>query len=205
MLIRQLTPRRWAKISDGVTTGLFNGSSYGSKVTAVDGAIHSDMTPYTVMPCQGTNGVVVGKAVAGVTPDGITLQGLNAYEAADQSSGKAWAWEKGSVEYLDLGNGALVVDGVVGKANISYVKGKPIHKDIRGSHILSITSNGQAQTIPSSGVLEIPGVARLEQNAVSTSKTGISVIALRSTLLDQTALGTVINLGCAKAKFSRAF
>lgn len=100
-----------ARINDGVVVGLFNGSSYGSKVEALDGTVRSDMTPFTIMPCQGTNGVTRGKSVAAVDPTGIVLQGLKAYEAADQSSTRAWAWEEGSVASLNLDAGTLVVEG----------------------------------------------------------------------------------------------
>lgn len=94
---------------------------------------------------------------------------------------------------------------MAGRANVNWVKGEPLHKNIKGSHILSISSNGSPQTIPSSGVLEIPGVAKLEQNVVTTTKRGISVTALRITVLGGTQVGSVINLGHAKVSFTRAF
>ena len=43
---------------------------------------------------------------------------------------------------------------------------------------------GQAERFPKTGVLEIPGVARLERAVVTKTRNGISVIGLRVTLLD---------------------
>jgi hypothetical protein len=71
----------------------------------------------------------------------------------------------------------------------------------KGTRLGSITANGQTQTFPPSGVITIPGVAKLERKVVSKSTTGITVIALRVTLLDGS--GAVINLGEAKLKISR--
>ena len=65
----------------------------------------------------------------------------------------------------------------------------------------SITAGGKTVTFPPTGVLEIPGVARLEQHVVSRTAHGIKVVALRVTLLDGS--GAVINLGEAALQIGR--
>lgn len=191
-----------ANISDGVVEGVFTGNSYGSKIEALDETLRSKMTPYIVMPCQGTKGNVQTKDVALINPSNVVLEGLTTAQVADQVKGKAYIWERGGVAKLNLGQGSLVVKGVVGKARVDWVLGKGFTKSIKGTTFLSITSNGQSQTVPDSGVLEIPGVARIEQNIVKRTRTTITVTALRITVLDGT--GAVINLGRAKAGFHKS-
>ena len=70
------------------------------------------------------------------------------------------------------------------------------------ANIGTITANGQEQTFPDSDVIEIPGVARLERNIVKKIKNGLSVTALRITLLDGS--GAVANLGEGKFYVKRA-
>jgi hypothetical protein len=47
-----------------------------------------------------------------------------------------------------------------------------------------VTFEGDRQRFPDTGVLEIPGVARLERGVVTRERNAISVVALRITLLD---------------------
>ena len=60
----------------------------------------------------------------------------------------------------------------------------------------AIYVNGQIQKFPETGVLEIPGVAKIESKVVERLRFGIGVTALRITVLDGT--GAVINLGNAQ-------
>lgn len=185
------------------TGGIFSGSSYGSKIQAADGHVTSKMTPFTVMPCLGTDGVIFRKDVARINPSNLVIRGLTASEQSDQAQGTAYAWERGRVARLNLGHGKLVVKGVVGKARVNYSVTKGITKNIKGSNVLAVFSNGKNQgAFPDNGVIEIPGVAKLEQNVVHRTQRSISVIALRITLLDKT--GAVINLGRAKVGFTKS-
>jgi hypothetical protein len=74
-------------------------------------------------------------------------------------------------------------------------------RSARGTQVGTITANGQVQTFPRTGVLEIPGVARLERRVVTRSRNGITVVALRVTLLDGS--GAVIDLGEASLRITR--
>ena len=64
-----------------------------------------------------------------------------------------------------------------------------------------MTVAGQRQTFPRTGVLEVPGVARLERAVVLRTRRGVSVIGLRITLLDGS--GAVVDLAEARLGIRR--
>jgi len=192
-----------ASIRSGVASGLFRGNSYGSKVNGLDGTVRSGRTPYLVMPCQGTDGKVVRQDVARINPNGLVIQGLSASQQGTQSVSRADAFEQGRVERLNVGNGTIVVNGVVGRANIHFVRGQGIKTDIKGSSLGVISINGDRRSfLPGSDVLQVPGLVKLERNVITRTNSSISVTALRLTLLDGRAL--VIDLGHAQVGFNRS-
>lgn len=185
-----------AEISGGVQRGLFNGQAASLQAKAVDGIVSVGRLPLTLMPCVGTGGEVRTKSNAGVDlGGGIVVEGLNAEQEAHQTMKVAQGYEQGQVASLDLNDGELVVEAVTGRANVRRTQ-DALHRNIRGTTLGAITSDGTPQEFPDSDVLEIPGVATLERNIVKKVPNGISVIALRITLLDGS--GAVIDLGKAK-------
>jgi hypothetical protein len=185
-----------AKIGSGVESLLFRGSSAALRAGGLDGNVSKGRTPLTLMPCQGTHGKVTGKSLAGLDlTDQIEVGGLNSGQMARQDGRDARAWERGSVASIDLGGGQLVVQGIVGKANVYKDGGRPTY-DARGTTVGTVTFEGEEQEFPDTGVLEIPGVARLERKLVDRTLRGISVVGLRITLLDGSA--ATIDLGLAK-------
>lgn len=185
-----------AKIGGGVRGLLFRGNSAGVRADGLDGTFSKGRTPLTVMPCQGTHGKVTGKSIAGLDlTDQIEVGALNSGQMARQTGRNARAWERGSVASIDLNDGQLVVQGIVGKAN-AYKRGARSTYNARGTSVGTVTFDGEVQQFPDTGVLEIPGVARLEPKVVKRTRRGISVVGLRVTLLDG-SLAT-IDLGLAK-------
>lgn len=190
--------RTTAQALSGVKHGRFGGFSAGTEVTALDGNLRSGRNPLSLMPCQGTDGKVDGKDNATVDLGGqVVANGVSSRQYGKRFPGKSVAWERGSIAELNLGGGQLVVDAVVGKATATRTATGKLVTSTDGSTIGSITANGEPQTFPDTGVLEIPGVAKLEPMVVEKVAGGISVVALRITLLDGT--GAVIDLGVAKA------
>jgi hypothetical protein len=185
-----------AKINDGVESLLFRGSSSGLAATGLDGVLTKGRTPLTLMPCQGTLGKLQTKSLAGIDAPGLEIGALTSEQKANQKGQRARAFERGSVASINLGDGALVVDGIVGQANLRKDPGTRNRFTVRGTTVGRITAGGEPQTFPDTGVLEIPGVARLEPRVVTRTKQTISVVALRITLLDGT--GAVIDLGNAR-------
>ena len=190
--------RTTAQALSGVKHGRFGGYSAGTEVTALDGTVRSGRNPLSLMPCQGTDGEVEGKDDATADLGGqLIVNGVSSRQRGKRFPGRSVAWERGSVAQLNLGGGQLVVDAVVGKATATRTATGKLITSTDGSTVGSITANGEPQTFPDTGVLEIPGVARLEPMVVTEVAGGISVVALRITLLDGT--GAVIDLGVAKA------
>ena len=184
-----------ASVGGDVKHGLFNGRSSGITSQALDNNVSVGEQPLTLMPCQGTEGRVHAKDLAGLTLDGgMVLQGVHSSQLGDQTKAAATGQAVGQVASMDLGDGQLVVDTIKGVVNVKRTD-SGLTSNIKGSTIGSITANGEPQEFPPSDVLEIPGVARLERNVVEKTSAGLSVVALRVTLLDGS--GAVIDLGNA--------
>lgn len=190
-------------IAGGVKSGLFRGNSNATRVQALDGNLSSGPNPFLPMPCQGTDGKVQTNPLAELDLGGqVVVGGANTEQWSDQTNRKAWGYEKSSVAELDLAGGQLVIQGVVGKANVTR-RGNKVQRNVRGTTVGSITADGTPHAIPDPGeTLEIPGVAKIETRVVNKSKNGIKVTAVRVTLLDGT--GAVIDLGQADLRIMRS-
>ena len=190
-----------ASVAGNVVSGIFKGQSYGSRINALTGIAKSGRNPLSIMPCQGTNGHTRMKHVARVTPGGgLVVRGIYSRQRGNQTATKAHGIEKGGVAKLNLGDGQLVVSGVIGRVHVVRTQ-HGIHRDTKGSTFGTITANGEAQSFPPTGVLEIPGVAKLHRHIVTRYKHGIGIVALRIKLLDGS--GAVIDLGAAKLKIQK--
>lgn len=186
-----------AGIKDGVRSALFSGWSAGLEATALGGVLEVGRNPLSWMPCQGTDGKAKTKSVASLHPDSLVVRAVKNTQMGKQNGRKAWGYERSAVAKLNIGNGALVVDGIVGKATVTR-KRSSVSTSSKGTRIGAITVNGETQTVPNSGVLKIPGVAKIEPGVVEKGRAKIHVIGLRVTLLDGT--GAVIDLAQAKLR-----
>jgi hypothetical protein len=190
-----------AQIHDGVKSALFNGSSFGLKVSVVDGVGRLGATPHLSLPCQGTKGATIGRGVASIDLDGIGIvQGVFASQSADQSQDSADAWERGKVARIDLAGGDLIITGVVGRAHASYTVGGGVHRDASGTKLAKVIFNGSELQFPAHGSLVISGIARLTPKVIHRTAHGISVTALRVELLGGS--GATIDLGHAQVKIT---
>jgi hypothetical protein len=186
-----------ARVYGGVKHGTFRGSSAATRVSAADDTITSGRTPLSLMPCQGTDGEQWTKQIAVLDAGGeIIVEGLRSSQRGKQLSDRSVAMERGSITSLNFGDGALVIDAVAAQANVTRTAGGKVTSNTQGTTIGSITADGEAQEFPDTGVIEIPGLAKIERKIVERTRFGISVIALRITLLDGTA--AVIDLGVAR-------
>lgn len=188
-----------AEMDGGIKSGIFGGFGSALRANAADANITTGRTPYQPMPCQGTDGKTETRNTAGLNlGDQIVVGAVESSHNAEQTMKSAGGFQQAKVARIDIGDGALVVNGIVGRVNV-HRKGDHLGKlvrNIKGTTIGSITADGEPQTFPDTGVLEIPGVARLEPSIKNKIKGGIAVTALRITLLDGS--GAVINLGQAK-------
>ncbi|MFA6299262.1 MAG: choice-of-anchor P family protein, partial [Nocardioides sp.] len=109
-----------AKIQRGAPFGTFRGYSAGVRARALADNVSVGRTPLSLMPCKGTKGVVKHKAIAHVDLGGQAIvRGLDSEQMGRQRPGFATAYELGNVAKINLGDGALVVNAIVGKANVT--------------------------------------------------------------------------------------
>jgi hypothetical protein len=191
--------RSHAALYSGFTGGVFGGHAAATRVvTAAGDIVRSGPQPLTHMPCQGTYGKTHQKALASVDLGGqLVIQGAQAMTRGAQGAHRAHGVSRAEVAQVSLGGGQVVIDGIVGKASVER-KGHHVAKSAKGTRLASITVAGQEQTFPKTGVLEIPGIVKLERAVVTRTHNGISVIGLRITLLDGS--GAVVNLAEAKLR-----
>jgi hypothetical protein len=197
-----LVARSHAELYDGLTGGIFGGHSAATHVLTAAGDIaKSGPNPLMVMHCQGTFGHTREKALASLDLGGqLVVKGATSRQRAAQHARRASGYERGSVASVNLGNGQLVVDAIVGRAHVVRTPDGVV-TSARGTRLGSITANGQQVSFPPTGVLEIPGVAKLERRLVTRTHSGIKVVALRITLLDGS--GAVVDLGEAALRIGR--
>jgi hypothetical protein len=184
------------RIDGGITRGVFAGNSSATKASGLSGAVTSGPTPLSIMPCQGTHGQVHVKDLVGVNlGDQVHVGAVHSEQRSSQTSTKASGYELGRVAGVTLGNGQLVIKTIIGKATVTRTDAG-ITRSISGTKVGSVTLNGQTLTFPPTGVLEIPGIAKLERAVVTKLNNGVSVVGLRVTPLDGS--GAVLNLGNAR-------
>ena len=186
-----------ATIEEGVKTAMYGGSSFATKVGLVDGSIGSGRTPATLVPCVGSDGTSTVKSVDHMALDpGMNGSGLRSSQQSGlNSKGQSEVTTRARINHLNLGGG-LVLRGISARAHVVKTADGYV-RDTLGTGIGSVMFQGDAQDVPDSGEFEIPGVALFEPNIVHKTARGVTVTALRVTLLD--GRGAVIDLGYAKA------
>jgi hypothetical protein len=200
--------RSYAKIIGEMPFAVMGGSGWAADADLAGGTAHiGDIVPKQ-LPCQGTDGQTRTKALASATIPGVSLGTLQGRANGRITKiGKVRAWTEGSVAHVALGEGdtALTIEGVVGRVNlVTDRRGRLVRRDIAGTIPGILNFQGQSYALPLGEAPELPA----ELAALISIQTGVTdqsdarglrVTALRITLLDGTAAGTVINLGNAKA------
>lgn len=193
-----------AQIGDGVQTGLFSGSSYALTGNAAAGLVNLGRNALLKMPCQGTDGAVRTRSVSSTDASGEAAVGAaKSEEMAQQNGRRAWGYVRSRVASLNLGD-QLRIEGIIGQVNVSR-SGKHLRnlkRTTKGTTVGTIHANGQDYAFPDTGVLEIPGVAKLERAVTKKLTNGLALTALRITLLDGT--GAVIDLGNVRFQVRRS-
>lgn len=196
-----------SRMTQDVVNSIMSGYAAGLKGKVLnvgdDTILTLGRTPTRPLPCEGTGGEVKQTRTVGVDIPGAIDVGAAQAKVYGVQWGRrnAKAWTEASIAHVDLGAGSLVIDGIKARATVIRKRGELI-RHTRGSSFLTITADGEPQTIPDTGVLEIPGVLKIEQNVTEMVRGGIQVIALQITLLDGT--GAVIDLGVARTQVKKA-
>jgi hypothetical protein len=186
-----------ASITGGVKHGLFSGNAYGTKVNLLNGTLKSGPTPLIVMPCQGTHGVRHTRSILSADPfTRVHAKALSVSQSASSTRRSATAYEQAHIARVNLGH-QLVIKGINAKAMVTK-NGSGYHRSARGTSVARVLLAGNRLTIPANGILRVRGIALLETRLVKKTKGGLSVTAVRVTLLDKR--GAVINLASAKVR-----
>lgn len=187
-----------ASLTGGFTGGVFRGHSAGTHVVTAGGDIaKSGPNPLNLMGCTGTNGKVHEKSLDETDLGGqLVVTGATTSELGTQEAHGADGYSRAAISAVDLG-GQLQIEGIVARAAVQRTP-DGLERSVRGTRLGSVTVGGQQQTFPKTGVLTIPGVAKLERGVVTETHRGVSVIGLRITLLDGS--GAVVNLAEASLR-----
>jgi hypothetical protein len=200
--------RSYAKIISQMPHAVMGGSGWAADADLVGGTAHiGDIVPKQ-LPCQGTDGQTRIKSLTSALVPGVQLADLQGRSNGKiTKSGRVRAWTEGSVAHVALGEGdmSLTIDGVVGRVNLATDKaGRIVRRDTEGTVPGVLNFHGQSYTLPLDQAPELPpelaALISIQTGITDNSDArGLKVTALRITLLDGTAAGTVINLGNAKA------
>jgi len=200
--------RSYARIIGDMPHAVMGGSGWAADADLVGGTAHiGDIVPKQ-LPCQGTDGETRSKALASATFPGVSIAGLQGRaNGRITDAGRVRAWTEGSVAHVALGSGemALTIDGIVGRVNLATDKrGRLVRRDTEGTIPGVLTFQGQSHTLPLGEAPELPpelaALISIQTGVLDQSDArGLKVTALRITLLEGTAAGTVVNLGNAKA------
>ncbi len=190
-----------AQISGGVKRGIFKGFAAALRARGLANNARVGRTPLILMPCQGTKGKVQLRDIARVDlGDPAVLKALATGQIGTNTNAKASGIERGQVLDATLGEGRVTVSGIVGQVTVTRTE-SGLKRTAKGTTVGRILLDGEELDFPDSDVIEIPGLLRLEQRIIKKVKNGLSVVALRVTVLDGT--GAVIDLGIAKLQIRK--
>lgn len=189
-----------ATLALGKTRALFNGYGAGVAAKVLDDVAQIGRTANQPLSCTGTDGQTITKKLASADLSPLAETGA--------TSGSAWAVKgkgaiaraktSGSAANVVLLDGALKISVATAVATARRTAKGALKTSAAGSHVGTITANGNAYQLDPLGELEIPGVAKLEGRVVQRLTTGIKVVGLRITLLDGSL--AVVDLGVALAR-----
>jgi hypothetical protein len=199
--VKAIVGQTKATIGDGIKSGLFYGRAVGLQANVLGNLVTVGQTPVQFMPCKGTEGKPVVKDVAGISIAGLLeVSGLHAGVQGAQNSKKGTATAAAHVATVNIGDGTLVINGIVGVASVTR-NGKEVTRSTAGTKVLEVVLNGTPTTIPLEQI-DLPGLVELEENVVKQTSNGLEVVALRIHLLDGSL--AVIDLGTAIVGIKRA-
>ena len=125
----------------------------------------------------------------------VSISAAKNTQYAKQDSTGASAYEMNQVGQVTVANGALVIEGLVTRANLSRKAGGTSVLDTNGTTAAKITLNGKVLSLSALNNLEIPGIAKIRTNVVTKSTNQIDVIGVQLQLLDGS--NTYVNLSRA--------
>ena len=190
----------------GLASGVMSGRAFGSKVTALKGAVTSGETALDVLGCQGTGGRVIRTSTAStVVPNaisaGVTVSKVRG--VGSRRSKLADARTSNTVARVSVGGGQAVIRGIRARAHVHKNRSGKLTSGVAGTTPGRITVNGRTVALPAKGTYRVPNLLTVRTHVVKRSSTGIRVVAVRLTLLSGSAAGSTVDLGNASARIAR--
>jgi hypothetical protein len=152
----------FARIDANPHGGIFHGSAYSSKLTALDGTIKSGATSLRVMPCTGTRGqLLTTSAASNSIPNAGTINGQHsAVRGVHHQNGWVSGLTRNRVDNARLVRGRLLISNIRAAAHVTKTPDGKWFKSAAGTKVGKIKFDGKALATPEPGKpLKIPGVA----------------------------------------------
>ena len=193
-----------AVVRDDVRSGVMRGRAVPLEAGLLGGLLQVGRVVDQPLPCQGTHGKVREVSLAGVDLGDDAVARVGAIDArvrgVQRPDRSALARTESEVASLNLGDGTVVLRGIIGRATVETgPRGGVLRRSTRGSDVGELEIEGEVRPAPRPGdVVEVPGVARLEFFVTDRSRRGVRVTAVRVSLLDGTGVDSVLDLGQAR-------
>ena len=208
--------RSWARITKGVRSGVMAGVGVGARETNRGGLGNSSDLAWKQLPCEGTRGDInvrkQNSATFGSNPlqPAATATGLSgASYGVQERRGKAYAWTRGRVSRFNYGDGALVLEGVVGRTNVKQRADGSVVTSFAGSKIDRILVNGtvKARDVTPANASRvnlgsIPGVERIRFFVRDKWRRGGNLTAVKL-VLDEELVTSNVDLGFSRTAIKR--
>lgn len=195
-----------AQAQKGAIRGVMRGEAYGLHLSALNGVATSQRNILLPLGCTGTNGRTITRSLATVAPSNqLSVSGLfsKVYGIQGHPKRGLTAITQSGVADVNLGNGKLVIKGVLGKVRV-YRDGRGHIHRVPTQSVLGITANGKTYPAPALGqTLTIPGLGSITSPKPLATRAGMTVVALRVSFLPGTPGATLIDLGTARADVRR--
>jgi hypothetical protein len=188
-------------ISDQAPAGLLNGWGRAASSGLLKNALTTGNIAVQPLKCVGTDGEWTENKTAGIEVPGVIDIGAasGAAKGMQRDPQNAFAHTRGRIAHVMLSD-QLEIGGIEAHARVTEKNGK-LSKSTKGTTVAYIKVGDQSYEVPDPGqTLEIPGIAKIEVNKKNPGKYGISVVAVKVTLLEGSPAESVVNLGEAFAR-----
>ena len=174
--------RAQTAISGGVVGGLLGGRAQSVRGS---GLVETKNVVKKSVSCRGTDGEWRNEAAAAFTQPGLEVGATTVGAFGDQlGQGEAVVRTRARSARVEIGDEQIVVTAIRAQSNVVR-DGDRYTRTSDGTHLGSLTVNGQERPLPSPGEsLVVPGVARITPGVVARTSQGITVVGLRIELLE---------------------
>lgn len=196
----------WARIRSDVPGGILSGSAQATQATQAQDGLRLGRIANLPLPCQGTGGSWRDHDSVSIDLPGVLrVSGAqSSVYGLHRPDGRGVARTRSEISEISLGDGDLVLSGVLGQVNVRVDRAGRIVERSTDVRVEAIRDGaGRSYSLPRPGEELVTPVAVIRVGIPEElGRRGIAVTALRITLTDGS--GAVFNLGNARARINRA-